>query len=77
MVNFVITNHDRKSRVVAFALVACERQIIIDTVLNYFKILNENSSVNKAMIDKDLKEDFATQKAFPKSLYFSWHNENT
>ena len=29
------------------------------------------------LIDKDLKEDFATQKAFPKSLYFSWHNENT
>ena len=55
----MITNHDRKSRVVAFALVACERQIIIDTVLNYFKILNENSSVNKAMIDKDLKEDSA------------------
>ena len=48
-------------------------------MLNYFEIQNETSSVKVAMIDKDLKEDSAIQKAFPEAqvLYCTWHNENT
>ena len=35
-INFVVTDHNRQSRVVAFAIAACERQIVIDIILNYF-----------------------------------------
>ena len=64
VVNFVVKDHNRQS-------------ITIDAVLNYFEILDNTSTVMMVLIDKDLKEGFAAQKAFPKSLYFSWHNENT
>ena len=77
VVNFVVKDHNRQSIIFAFTWVALELQIIIDAVLNYFEILDNTSTVMVVLIDKDLKEDFATQKAFPKSLYFSWHNENT
>jgi hypothetical protein len=78
-INFVVTDHNREARVVAFALVACERQIVVDIVLDYFKKLNNTSTVEIAMIDKDLKEDSAISKAFPNAavLYCFWHNENT
>jgi hypothetical protein len=52
-----------KSRVVDFAIVACERQIGVGTILEYFKKLNNTNVAEVAMIDKDLKEDCAIQKA--------------
>jgi hypothetical protein len=75
----VVTDHNRQSRIVGFALVAFERQIIIDTVLDYFRQLNDTSHLKVVMIDKDLKEDSAVTKAFPNAqkLYCFWHNEKT
>ena len=79
IINFVVTDHNRQSRIVGFAIVACERQIVVDAIMSYFKILNDTSMVQVAMTDKDLKEDTAISKAFPKAriLYCFWHNENT
>jgi ribonucleotide reductase beta subunit family protein with ferritin-like domain len=36
-INFVVTDHNREARVGAFALVACERQIVVDIVLDYLR----------------------------------------
>ena len=46
-INFVVTDHNREARVVAFALVACERQIVVDIVLDYFKKLNNTKLYRK------------------------------
>ncbi len=37
VINFVVTDHNRKSRVVGFAVVACERLVILKCILDYFK----------------------------------------
>ncbi len=76
---FVVTDHNRESRVVGFALIAFERQLIVDVVLDYFKQLNDTSHLKAVMIDKDLKEDSAISKAFPDARILNcfWHNEKT
>jgi hypothetical protein len=76
---FAVADHNRQSRVVGFALVAYERQIIIDSVLEFFAKLNDMTILQAVMIDKDLKEDSAITKAFPQArvLYCNWHTEKT
>ena len=34
---FVVTDHNRQSRIVAFAIVACECLVILDVILDHFK----------------------------------------
>ena len=74
---FVVSDHNRESRIVGFSIVACERQIIMDVVLDHFKQFNDTSTIKIAMIDKDLKEESAITKAFPdaKIVYCFWHVE--
>jgi hypothetical protein len=76
---FVVSDHNRESRIVGFALVAFERQIIIDSVFDFFIKLNKTEILRAVMIDKDLKEDSAIATAFPQArvLYCFWHVRNT
>jgi hypothetical protein len=73
---FVVADHNLKSRIVGFALVAFERQLVIDTVFGFFAKLNDTSDLRAVMIDKDLKEDSAISKAMPNAriLYCLWHS---
>ena len=44
-INFVVTDHNRQSRVVAYALLTCERLAIMNIVLQYFKLLNDTDLI--------------------------------
>lgn len=76
---FTVTDHNRNSRIIGFAIIAYERIVVLDVVLDYFKKLNDTSIIQSVMIDKDMKEDACIQKAFPiaQILYCFWHNEKT
>ena len=37
LIFFAVVDHNRKSRIVAFAIVACERLVILDVFLEHFK----------------------------------------
>jgi hypothetical protein len=76
---FVVTDNNRQSRIVGVAIVACERLVILDVVLEHFKKLNNTTSLKYVMIDKDLKEESAILKSFPMAqiVYCFWHNEKT
>ena len=75
----VVTDNNRQSRIVGVAIVACERLVILDVVLEHFKKLNDTTSLKYVMIDKDLKEESAILKSFPMAqiLFCFWHNEKT
>ncbi len=74
---FIVTDNNRASRIVGFAIIAYERMNIINTLLEMFAELNETSIIKYCMIDKDLKEDAALTNVFPnaKILYCFWHVE--
>ena len=50
-----------------FALIACERLIILEIILDHFKSMNNTAIIKYAMIDKDLQEDAAIMKSFPEA----------
>lgn len=75
---FVVTDHNRESRIVGFVLIAHERLVVMKAVMGFFKQLNDTSILKNVMIDKDLKEDSAISEAFPgvNVLYCFFHVEN-
>ena len=76
---FIVTDNNRNSRIVGFALVAYERISVMQIILNYFKTLNESQDLQVVMIDKDLKEETVIQETYPNVhiLYCFWHVQNT
>jgi hypothetical protein len=53
LIIFVVTN--RQSRIVGVSIVACERLVILDVVLEHFEKLNDTTFIKYFIIDKDLK----------------------
>lgn len=51
---YTVTDHERTSRIVGFAIIAYERLLVMDVICGYFATLNNTSNLEIVMIDKGL-----------------------
>ena len=65
---FVVQDSAGKSKIVAFALMSFEREIILDSIVKFFKAANNITLTKVIMIDKDLKEDKVLTVSFKRLM---------